>query len=85
MDDPASKALITEVVGAAEAGPLAKEGAKKMFFKENLWQPGQKVLVFAGSNAEAAAAARVENRDTWYKYFKAWFDLEDSPEGLKGY
>jgi hypothetical protein len=85
MDDPAVKALITEVVGAAEAGPLAKDGAKKMFVKENMWQPGQKVLVFAGNNVESAAAARAENKDTWDKLITKWFDLEDAPEGLKGY
>jgi hypothetical protein len=85
MDDAASKALISEVAGAAEAASLAKTGAKKMFLKENLWQPGQKILVFAGGNAEDAAAARVENRETWMKYFKQWFDLDESPEGLKGY
>jgi hypothetical protein len=85
MDDAATKALVTEVVGAAEAGPLAKDGAKKMFMKENMWQPGQKVLVFAGNNAESAAAARTENREAWFKYFKAWFELDESPEGLKGY
>jgi hypothetical protein len=85
MDDAATKALITEVVGAAEAAALSKDGAKKMFMKENMWQPGQKVLVFAGSNAETAAAARSEGREAWLKYFKAWFDLDEGPEGLKGY
>jgi hypothetical protein len=85
MDDAAIKKLVTDVAGAAEAGSVAKAGAKKMFMKENMWQPGQKVLVFAGANAEAAAACRVENRETWLKYFKDWFDLGEGPETLKGY
>ncbi len=85
MDDAAIKPLITEVAGASEAAALAKAGAKKMIMKENVWQPGQKVLVFAGSNADAAAAARTENREEWMKYFKQWFELSDGPEGLKGY
>lgn len=85
MDDPAIQKLVTEVVGSAEADGLSKPGAKKMFMKENVWQPGQKVLVFAGSNADAAAAARVDSREAWMKYLKAWFDLGEGPGGLKAY
>jgi hypothetical protein len=85
MDDPAIQKLVTEVAGSAEADALSKPGAKKMFMKENVWQPGQKVLVFAGSNAEAASAARADSREAWMKYLKAWFDLGEGPGGLKAY
>jgi len=85
MDESGIKDILTEVCGAAEAASLTAKGAKKMVLKENLWKPGQKVLVFAGADADAAAAARTESRDAWMKYLKDWFDLGDSPGGLRAY
>jgi hypothetical protein len=85
LDEPGVKDIITEVCGPAEATALAAKGAKKMYLKENTWKPGQKVLVFAGADADAAAAARTESRETWMKYLKDWFDLGDSPGGLRAY
>lgn len=85
MDDPGMKALITEVVGATDAKSLSKAGAKQMFVKEGVFKPGQKILVFAGSNAEDAAAARVENREEWMPHLKKWFQLEDGPQSIGGY
>jgi hypothetical protein len=85
LDEPGMKDIITEVCGAAEAASLAVKGAKKMYLKENIWKPGQKVLIFAGADADAAAAARTESRETWMKYLKDWFDLGDSPGGLRAY
>jgi hypothetical protein len=85
LDEAGIKDLLTEVVGAADTASLAKKGAKKMFLKEDVWTPGQKVLIFAGSNVEAAAAARTESRDAWMEYLKEWFDLEEVPGGLRPY
>jgi hypothetical protein len=85
MDDPAIKEIVTEVVGAAEASDLAKPGAKKMFMKENAWVAGQRILVFAGDNAESAAAARVESRETWMPYLEEWLGLGEGPGSLKAY
>jgi hypothetical protein len=85
MNEPGMKEILTEVVGATEASALAKPGAKKMFVKENTWVAGQRILVFAGDNAESAAAARTESRETWMKYLKEWFDLGAGPGGLKSY
>jgi hypothetical protein len=84
MDEPGIKELVTEVVGP-EAADLAKPGAKRMFMKENTWVAGQRILVFAGDNAESAAAARTEAREQWMKYLKDWFDLGEGPGGLKAY
>ena len=84
MDEPGIKELVTEVVGS-EAADLAKPGAKRMFMKENTWVAGQRILVFAGDNAESAAAARTESREQWMKYLKDWFDLGEGPGGLKAY
>lgn len=85
MDEPGMKEILTVVLDASEASALSQAGAKKMFLKENLWVAGQRILVFAGDNAESAAAARTESRDTWMKYLEAWFDLEEGPTGLKAY
>ena len=85
MDQAELKKLVTEAVGADEAAALAKPGAKKMLVKENVWQPGQKVLIFTGSNAQAAIQARTENRDAWMKYLKEWFSLGEGPSSLKSY
>ena len=57
MDEAGIKDMITEVIGPAEASTLAQAGAKKTFMRENIWVAGQRVLIFAGDNAESAAAA----------------------------
>jgi hypothetical protein len=85
MDQAELKKLITEAVGPDEAAALAKPGAKKMLVKENVWQPGQKVLIFTGNNSQAAIAARTENREAWMKYLKEWFSLGEGPSSLKSY
>ena len=85
LDEPGVKELLTEVIGAVETASLAENGAKRMFLKENVWTPGQKVLIFAGSDADAAAAVRTESRDIWMEYLTEWFDLEEIPGGLRPY
>jgi hypothetical protein len=85
LDEAPIQAIITELVGADEASSLAKKGAKKMLLKEDVWKPGQKILIFVGSDAEAAAAIRTESRDEWMEYLDEWFDLGEGPGGLRAY
>lgn len=85
VDDAAIKNLVTEAAGADEAAAMAKPGAKKMILKENLWSDGQKVLLFTGSDADAAAQARVESRETWMPLLEEWFELDEGPASLKAY
>jgi hypothetical protein len=85
LDEPGVKDILMEVCGAADVASLAARGSKKMYLKENVWKPNQKVLVFAGADADAAASVRTESRETWMKYLKDWFDLGDSPGGLRAY
>jgi hypothetical protein len=85
LDETGFRDLLKGVIGEAGVASLETEGAEKMFLKENVWKPGQKVLVFAGRDAAAAAAARSESRERWLEYLKEWFDLEDVPGGLKAY
>jgi len=85
LDETGIEEMFTEVIGAAETASLAEKGAKKMFLKEDVWKPGQKVLVFAGNDVAAAAAVRTESRDAWMEYLTEWFDLEEVPGGLRAY
>ncbi len=85
LDETGCQELLKGVIGDAEVASLQSEGAKKMFLKENVWKPGQKVLVFAGSDAAAAAAARSESRETWMELLQEWFDLDEVPGGLRAY
>ncbi len=85
FDEAGIRDIIAELVGVSESSSLAAKGAKRMFLKENVWEPGQKVLIFAGSDAEAAAAVRAESRNTWIKYLEEWFDLGEGPGGLRAY
>jgi hypothetical protein len=85
LDEPGIKELLTHLIGAEEVASLATEGAGKIYLKENVWNSNQKVLVFAGSDAAAAADARAESRDTWMEYLMEWFDLEEVPGGLRAY
>ncbi len=85
LEETGIKDILNEVIGAAETASLASEGAKKMFLKEDVWKPGQKVLVFAGNDAEEAAAIRTESRETWMEYLEEWFDMEEIPGGLRAY
>ena len=85
LNETGFRDLLKGVIGEAEVASLETGGAKKMFLKENVWKPGQKVLVFVGENPDEAAAARSESRDTWMEWIQEWFDLEEIPGGLKAY
>jgi hypothetical protein len=50
----------------------------KMFVKENVFAPGQVIIIFAGPDDAAAANARKSNRKAWWQYIAKWFELETS-------
>jgi hypothetical protein len=77
--------LIKEAVGAQDFAALAKPGAGKMFVRSNVWGQGQNVLVFAGSDPEAAAKARADAREEWMGMLADWFGLELGGPSLHGY
>ena len=85
LDESGVKELFTEVIGTDETASLGESGAQKMLLKEDVWEPGQKVLIFAGNDVAAAAEARTESRDTWMEYLTEWCDLEEVPGGLRAY
>ena len=85
MDEAGIKALITEPVGATEAGALAKKGAGKMFLRSNVWGSGQNILIFAGADAAAAEKVRKETKEDWWEMLAEWFDIEAGGPALHGY
>ena len=85
VDESGVRDLLVKVIGEGEVASLEAGGAAKMFLKENVWKQGQKVLVFAGKDSAAAAAARSASKEKWMEYLQDWFDLDEIPGGLKAY
>ncbi len=56
----------------------------KAFFKSDVWAPRQKVILFLGTDQEAAIEARKGSKSYWYGLFMDWFELEGT-EGLHLY
>ena len=83
--EPGMGDLIKEAVGAQEFASLGKAGAGKMYTRSNVWGQGQNVLVFAGSDPEAAAKARADARDEWMGMLADWFGLELGGPTMHGY
>jgi len=85
LDEKGFRDLLVEIIGESEVSALEKADAGKMFLKEDVWKPGQKVIVFAGKDTDAAVEARSDAKETWMEYFEEWFDLEEIPGGLRAY
>lgn len=84
VDDDAIRKLVVEAVGEEEAALLGDSKTGKMYYKEGVWAPDQKVMIFTGSDSDAAIEARKAARRTWVPYIEEWFELE-GPEALKSY
>lgn len=80
IGDIVKKALTKE-----EVDFVSQPGNNKMYLKNDVWQSGQRVLVFAGGTKEAAARARTSNREKWIGYLNEWFDTQISAESMVGY
>jgi hypothetical protein len=85
LDEAGFRDLLSQAAGSELAASLEGKGAKKMLVKDDVWASGQKVLIFAGQDVDAAAAIRVETRDAWMECLTEWFDLEEIPGGLRAY
>lgn len=85
LEEAGIRDLFKEILSDAEVASLEKAESGKMFLKEDVWKPGQMVLIFAGKDAAAAAEARSESKETWMEYLEEWFDLEEIPGGLRAY
>jgi hypothetical protein len=85
LDEPGFRDILVDVIGNDGVASIENGDKGRMMLKENVWKPGQMVLVFAAKNAEAAAEARNASRDAWMEYLEEWFDLEEIPGGLRAY
>jgi hypothetical protein len=54
--------IVIEALNYCEEKAIRQPGARKMYLKNNLWAPNQKVAVIAGSNREMTKLAHQENR-----------------------
>ena len=50
----------------------------KIFIKENVFNQGQVIIVFAGPDEASAADARKNGRKTWWPYIAKWFEIDTS-------
>jgi hypothetical protein len=77
--------IVKQLLTKEEQEFLSKPGSSRMYLKENVFAPGQRILVFAGIDREAAGRARVSNRAKWIDYLNAWFNIDISSAGLAAY
>jgi hypothetical protein len=76
---------VKQLLNKEEAEWVSKPGNARMYLKENVWREGQKVLIFAGADKEAAVKARTGNRAKWIGYLNDWFNIDISTAGLAAY
>jgi len=69
------KALAKEILAEDELKYVSQKGNGELYFKFKVFDPMQTIIIFAGSDRAAAAAARKKNKDVWLNSFISWFDL----------
>jgi len=67
-----------EILSQEEKDFLSKPGSKKMYYKEDIWAPDQKVIIFGFSDSSQIKPVLKKNRRQWIEYLIDWFDLEIS-------
>jgi len=63
---------------------ITESGNRKMYIQHDVFGQGQFIVVFAGSDIEAAARCRKGNREKWQGLISQWFEI-DSPQRLMQY
>jgi hypothetical protein len=82
MDEPDGiKVLAKEILAEDELEYISQKGNGEIYFKFKVFDPMQTIIVFAGSDRDAAAAARKKNKSDWLDSFIQWFDLDMEQEG----
>lgn len=85
VDNAVVKKILIDLIGADEVAAMSKKGAAKMYLIKDKYAIDQKILVYTGSDSQAAIKARIESKEEWMPMLEAWFDLEEGPSGLKAY
>lgn len=83
-EDDDMKGILKGALSSKELEWISKEGNGNLFFKSDVWDSGQKVMVITGSSRAVAEEIRKSYRDDWFETLVDWFDLEVS-EGLRAY
>lgn len=55
---------------------VTQAGNSRMYVKSNVWNPGQQIIIFAGSDKQASACARTNSRERWMTLFSNWYGLD---------
>ncbi len=77
--------IVKQILAKEEFEWVSQPGNGKMYLKNDIWNNGQNILVFAGPTKEASARARTNSREKWIGYLSKWFDIELSAEAVYGY
>ena len=64
---------------------VSQPGNGKLYVKSDIWAPGQRIVIVAGSDLKASEEARKTTREQWFAILTDWFDLEQGPGGLHTY
>ena len=70
------KAILKEVLTAEEMEWISQAGNGNMYVKNDVWAPGQKIIVIAGSHQIITEQARKATQEDWFELFTDWFDIE---------
>jgi hypothetical protein len=77
--------IVKQALTKEEQDYVSEEGHFRMYIKYNVWAPEQNVMVFAGSDRQAAAKARTVSRQKWIPVFNDWLGIDISEAGIVAY
>jgi len=77
--------IVKQALTKEEQDYVSEQGHFRMYIKNDVWAPGQNVMVFAGSDRQAADKARVVSRQKWIPLFNDWLGIDISEAGIVAY
>jgi hypothetical protein len=76
--------ILKEALLENDFNGISNKGSGKMYLRPSVWTPGQRVMIFVGSDQEAMMAARKASKDEWFEHLGDCFDI-DTEGGLPSY
>lgn len=70
------RAILKEVLSAEEMEWISRAGNGNMYVKNDVWTPGQKIVVIAGSHQIITEQVRKATKEDWFELFTDWFEIE---------
>jgi hypothetical protein len=77
--------IVKQALTKEEQDYVSEQGHFRMYIKYNVWAPEQNVMVFAGSDRQAASQARQVSRQKWIPIFNDWLGIDISETGIIAY